>query len=121
MNNKLTQQAAARYVAGLKVTDREKAEIGGFIQGFIDENERLKAENIKLHSVVCQTCHGAGSVCSAPDDCYDCPECKASHNKVKADAIRSIKDASWDSRIDGEEYFSASTIDKHADKIEAGE
>ena len=48
-------------------------------------------------------------------------ELKASQNKVKDDAIRSIKDASWDSRIDGEEYFSASAIDDYADEVEAGE
>jgi hypothetical protein len=50
----------------------------------------LKAENAKLNSVVCQTCYGAGSVCSAPDDCYNCPECAATDNKIRADAIRGM-------------------------------
>ena len=55
-----------------------------------EELAALKAENAKLNSVVCQTCHGAGSVCSAPDDCYNCPACTATYNKIKADAIRGM-------------------------------
>ena len=54
------------------MTDQENT-----IQALRAELEAVKYENTKLNSVVCQTCYGAGSVCSAPDDCYDCPECEA--------------------------------------------
>lgn len=42
--------------------------------------------------------------------------------KVKADAVRTLLDDSsnWDSRIDGELYFTSSSIAAHADKIEEG-
>tara|TARA_R110000824_G_scaffold396707_2_gene598637 strand:+ start:2235 stop:2666 length:432 start_codon:yes stop_codon:yes gene_type:complete len=95
-----------------------------------EELAALRAENAKLNSVVCQTCHGAGSVCSAPDDCYNCPECVATDNKVRADAIRDMLTC-----IDGaieNDFISMREVDemtlddfftlanKHANQIEAG-
>tara|TARA_R110000851_G_scaffold199926_1_gene351008 strand:- start:93 stop:482 length:390 start_codon:yes stop_codon:yes gene_type:complete len=58
------------------------------LEALREELAALSAENAKLNSVVCQTCHGAGSVCSAPDDCYNCPACTATYNKIRADAIQ---------------------------------
>ena len=49
-------------------------------------------------------------------------ELKSSLPKIKADAVRTLLDDSsnWDSRIDGELYFTSSSIAAHADKIEEG-
>ena len=78
VKKKVAFQSSARLI-------KELAKGGAELRA---ELAALKAENAKLNSVVCQTCHGAGSVCSAPDDCYNCPACTAIYNKIRADAIR---------------------------------
>ena len=95
-----------------------------------EELAALKADNAKLNSVVCQTCHGAGSVCSAPDDCYNCPACAATYNKIKADAIRDMLkciDGAIENDFISMREVEEMTLDdfftlakKHANKIEDG-
>jgi DNA repair exonuclease SbcCD ATPase subunit len=90
-----------------------------------EELAALRAENAKLNSVVCQTCHGAGSVCSAPDDCYNCPECVATENKVRADAIRSVTEQGFEYSVehgpwDNDWVISQYVINDYANQVEAG-
>ena len=118
---------------------------------FVEENAALReelaalrAENAKLNSVVCQTCHGAGSVCSAQDDCYNCPECVApvmlsdsllevlesetpaqSLAKVRTDAIRSVTEQGFEYSVEhgpwGNDWaISLDAISDYANKIEDG-
>jgi hypothetical protein len=90
-------------------------------QSLREELEALKADNAKLNSVVCQTCHGAGSVCSAPDDCYNCPACTATYNKIRVDAIRDAKEATRTANTDIGQAWLCRVVDleEYANKIEA--
>ena len=52
-----------------------------------NEIAELKRQLTIRDELLCQTCHGHGSVMIAIDDGIDCPECVERDNEIKADGI----------------------------------
>jgi len=102
-----------------------------------EENAQLKSRIAELELVadsfnrfrasLCDTCGGYGSVGSAPDDYYDCPECTKRNNQIKADAIREMLryfnnfSLGWAKDGHGNVYWLEKSAEEYADAIERGE
>lgn len=92
------------------------------------QNNELRAKVAKYESVLCQTCHGAGTVLVGVDDGRDCPECAQSLADIRADGIRGILEKADyfhhleldDGDVSGH-FISAEDIDNYADEVGRGD
>ena len=74
------------------------------------EIAELKRQLTIRDELLCQTCHGAGTVLISIDDGMDCPECVERDNNIKADAVMEVAN-NWIINKDGDYPVRTKLID----------